>query len=293
MRFRSVLMIGILYVPLSLLHADPNSIPSLENWSQILHGSVESISEYAGSDEASLILKRTLAFNADNQLLTEKTYGKDGQITVEAHFSYSENKVLAEINGIASDGSLKWQYQYQYKNRLIQDEASYDGSGTLEWHDVYRYGDDGLLQEKTNFNASGAVNLQTTYQYDDKKRITTRTALYADGKLLKRVLIFYNEAGRVSREERYDPNGLYEQVAYQYNEGELLSEVKTTALDGSAKELIRKEYDANGNLSQESSIRPDNPMPSTTVYAYDEQGNLIRKQTSNKIIIKRTIVYRK
>jgi YD repeat-containing protein len=247
-----------------------------------LKGAVLGLREYSGADESALSLRRTVQFNEKGHPVSEKVFDSTGAVKTSTSFSYTPTGQILEITGSDPDGQVKWRYAYSYDDAgRLSKESSYDSKSAREWWDEYHYNDQSLLVEKLRFSATGKISLQDSYQYNEKKLLTLRTTLYADGKLLKRGAYFYDSRDLLAREDRYDANGLYEQVEYLYGADSLLVSIKNLGTDGTVHQTQQNIYDGAGRLVQEKVIFSSAPVSTTTVtYVYDARGNWTKRSES-------------
>lgn len=253
-----------------------------------LQGTPLQMDEYTGTDFTTLILSRKIFFY-DNTAMKEELYSPDGTVHTKIAYIYSEQGLLSEIRGTDAAGTPKWKYTYEYNEEgQLTTETSWNGLGQTEWVIYTDYTDNGLPAIQRTANPDGTVTLKKDFAYNESGRKTGETTTYGDGKLLKRVTFEHNPDGTVSREFRYDSNGLYETVVYRYENGQPAA-ISKYSTDGILKDTQHKYY-TDGNIIESVTENPDGTVTAREQFIWDINGNLFFKRDTTGITI-RDITY--
>lgn len=158
--------------------------------------------------------------------------------------------------------------QYDEMGRLLRIERDLDGDGTVEQVDRYGYDEQGRLIEVANAEST------ERYQLDGAGRVAVRERQVADSPLTSRVVITYDDKGRLLRE-----GSDLEDASYSYSAaGREVREVRvragekepyldtTTTSDAAGRPLLQLGYDPNGELRK--------------TWSYDDQGRELETQWS-------------
>ena len=196
---------------------------------------------------------------------------------------------MSEIRGTDAAGTPKWKYTYEYNEEgQLTTETSWNGLGQTEWVIYTDYTDNGLPAAQRTTNPDGTVTLKKDFTYNESRRKTGETTTYGDGKLLKRVTFEHNPDGTVSREFRYDSNGLYETVVYRYENSQPAT-ISKYSTDGILKDTQHKYY-TDGNIIESVTENPDGTVTAREQFIWYINGNLFFKRDTTGITI-RDITY--
>lgn len=144
--------------------------------------------------------------------------------------------------------STRHVFTYNQKGGL-QEEAAYDGEGTLKYRKLFAYG------------------------YDSDGRETAVVAASQDGAFNHAEFSIYDDRGNLSESVAYSGSGIYRnvfdvqgQIVYSawFNDGQLFSERKWS-------------YDNNGQLKELISYSPGGTVTGKSIKEYDDSGKLIRE----------------
>ncbi len=184
-----------------------------------------------------------------------QTISVDGGATEQrTTYGYDEMNRLAEV---WTDGGLEASYTYDGCGRLLT--TTY-GNGVVE---ETQYNQAGLPTSVVNEAADGTVLSQHayTYDYDGNQRTKTEGADVTE----------YEYDGRGQLVETTLPDGTVQRYGFDANGNRTSLEEETEA----GVETTEYEYDGNDRLTSEST------NGSETTYAYDDAGNLLRKENDN------------
>lgn len=182
-----------------------------------------------------------------------------GEVKRSIAYTYDNNNRLTKVtdeNGYRS-------YKYNNNNQVLTETIVKNGSNPAKGYIVYTYYDGGLLKTKKNYNYSGALS---SYILDDYA-----LSYYADGNIAS-----VNDGGKL-KEYTYDNAGRLtkeviggEATTYTYDaRGNRVGSVGSTG-------TTTYYYDKNNRLTEESAIT--NGKELSVEYAYDNNGNLLRKR---------------
>ena len=228
-------------------------------------------------------------------LLTQMTYGNGDTV------SYTYDTLGRKTQTQTSDGDL-YTYAYTGDGQLFR---MADGSGGL----VYNYSYDSLGRLiGSSVRDSSTVGLQTFHRYDDNNRLVSQTwalpgKTYQEG-------FTYDSYGRLAAKNVTLPNGTngtsaniglsYDSLSRLWETTSPVAEVvynfapamtgtgttgavsqmsvnPVTGLTGNnifSRLYYKYTYDENGNITQIQELAPNNAVIDTTVYTYDNQGQL-------------------
>lgn len=287
---RCLAALMLFFAPLMAQSADSLIVESITG---LVSGPVSQILEFYRDGRDVLTLKRSILFDRHGRAVAERNYGEDGELLGETRISYTRKGLVSAIHGTDSSDRVTWKYTYAYDeaNALIE-ESAFDSEGRLEGRLAYTRDRNGRVSRRTQYGAAGEVSLEDAFQYDERGLLVARVTLYSDGKLLKRVLRYYDASSRLTVEERYDANGLYEREDYAYDERGHLSHIKTFNAKNELKKRIKRSCGTDGRILEETVFDAGGRTRSRTEYQYDERGNWVSKHEVDSGFLFREYIYK-
>ena len=215
-------------------------------------------------------------------------------------YEYDQNKRLVKA---LYNGSLNNEYEYDDKGNLIK-HTSWLGKYPQFGYE-YAYDDQGrmirevVLRGNPDFNIL-ELSYTTEYTYDKDGNRTSRTWTYQNGSTT-RTDYTYDKDGNLIREKTgeiivveyvYDKRGKlleenYQDATVQYTydkDGNLIKKQRDEQVNTTSEYVNEYFYDENGRLIKETYQGYGNSVSqevkATTLYSYDQDGNLIKKDES-------------
>lgn len=188
----------------------------------------------------------------------EKTVDPRGNVTVKV---YDRAGMLVRVKDSEAAGSTVYDYDCAGRKTSV----NYPGGA----RETYTYLDNNLLDTLKNYSTGGAIPDDSySYTYDAAGNQLSKSEIV--GSVNKGITQFaYDELNRLSRVT--EPNG--KQTAYTYDgAGNRLTE---TVTENETAKLISYSYNEQNRLTQSESDK--NNTKETTVYKYDNNGNLLYK----------------
>lgn len=237
--------------------------------------------------------KHTIAYTADNKIVTETIYFENGDSTYTM-FNANGDVTYHVYNDLRKDGSL------------LRDETTntYDAAGNLT-QSVYtstegdtetttyandkvatftaKYADGSSYEKICNSNGDpvssksideyGNVDTQTAYQYDIKGNLTEKTWTYSDGTTEKNIF-YYNSKNFMTKSIFINTSGRKSITEYKLDDrGNALEEVETSS-NGTIT-TYQSEYDAKDRVTKQTTYNYDGTVD-VDEYTYDNRGNRIK-----------------
>lgn len=156
-----------------------------------------------------VVYKAINKYNENNQLIENKTYSEEGDLTgktinlynnegnlIESNqyyedklihkgkFNYNDN--IREINYYDEKGKLDLKQKNIYKNKKLIENRSYDSDGNLTFLTKYIYDHSGNETEMISYNSLGNINQKIVSKYNNDNLIIESTDLYNDNETTKK-----------------------------------------------------------------------------------------------------------
>lgn len=228
-----------------------------------------SLGDYKDAEE---LLARFTYVPVEGSFTSFSAEGKE-LLGYDHEFTYDENGRPVHY----CSGSNATSYIYDEKGNLLEERFT---NAHYTYLTAYAYDEHGN-RIRMSRGASGKVEYYEEYTYDENGNLLTEVHFYADSTDLhlpieptlrqqEAYAYAYDESGRVIREERtYKEN---KQVwEYLYDDAGLLLEDRYTV--GGKTVVTAHVYDEAGRILRSSSTKKQ------VDYTYDEQGNLIKKES--------------
>ena len=224
-----------------------------------------------------------------------------GAVSKDNTYTYDEAGNLTQANGTVT-GSGYWQQTFTYTEQgNTKEETFYNGDEVFYSIGYeYSYDDAGNLIQRSDWDLvqnrktcqydyiydEAGNNIETIAQYTnssptrhiyehDSKGNVTRQTTYVDEELTENITYTYDEAGRMTEEVHFSPDGA-EQIRnnwYYDDAGKLISQ--TTSYEGQTTDIHRYTYNEEGLLKKHS-YETFNVERWRKEYTYDENGRCIR-----------------
>ena len=268
--------------------AETRHISSIQYYNKTGKMQREDLYEYDSSGQGQVTAQIVYTYNDLGKLTNIKKeaggagYDKD----IESYFYMGENctqKIIFNENGSSSE-AYYWKY---YSNGTVKSETytrMLTPSSKIE--EVKEYDEASVLTRSTETSSEGYR--YTDYIYSEETALLEQEDTYfsltgkkADYELESTLQYFYNEAQRLIKTIRTDPDGtVIECTIYEYDEASNLISQKTySSADISDASLIlgiNTEYDALGEVI--FTAETDNQGAGQSVeYRYDALGNITRQ----------------
>lgn len=191
-----------------------------------------------------------------NEVISEFTYKADGTLSSITHHDYNEEGLLQSSTSWSLSDDGHYAYWYTDSTTSFQYDPAGNPIQTIIFsnnHDVTtnsEYDDSGNLLLTHNLQSG----IKREYRYDDAGNLTWVCGKDADGNILDAAEHFYDANGNQIRS-----------VDYWYSSGEIVY-----------ADVYVSEYDDQGHLISTKSEESDDDW---TVYTYDANWNLIRKES--------------
>ena len=184
---------------------------------------------------------------------------------------YTRNRLLINqsYSGINNDDKLIFKYEYDNKNRLIEENEIYDKTDFIKTRNFYNTKDS--IIATTSFYSILPNDLIFTYCYrNSENRMTHYKRVYNDGASI----FFYNlnknnkivQRHRIDFTNRDEYQKLKNSIYLKNNELLLIEE---------------KDYDDNGNLISEKKYNEKNKLIYKRLSKFDSFNNLIHVESSS------------
>lgn len=229
-------------------------------------------------------------YDALGNLLQKKTTYTGGEYLHK--YTYSGYKMMS------------YYYQnsgYVYAYKYIYDSA---GNRVQEWHldrngdwigkTTYTYNEQNLCLSKETINKENAQDMTPElaetryYTYDGEGRVLSdEHTCYYEGEVLEKYTIYYT----------YEQDGSYCEVTHSEGSDSGLNLVSTTYYDADGKVLkgerrtdeepesyttYEYRYNARGDVEYYHEYYAPNETEKVTLYEYDDQGHLLKKETTDQ-----------
>jgi hypothetical protein len=209
-------------------------------------------------------------YNKDGLVLETTTYNFKGDISVVEKFEYDKNnnRILYERKSMS--GAYKKTSEYDDEDKIIL-ESGYDGTAPFKTVFIYNsenkitqidYYSGDILDERRMYEYSGnkatvkvlhrGKDLKSTVKliYNNKGEILKETTFSLEGIELENRVLEYNEAGLISKEEKYREGELSYRYTYTYDSN---NELIVVSEDSKSKGKFDKKvysYDSKGRVAE-------------------------------------------
>ncbi|HNW99228.1 MAG TPA: hypothetical protein PKK00_12535 [Bacteroidales bacterium] len=209
--------------------------------------------EISYSKDGSVEQKCVNKYNTQGKVIEELLYNEDDEIDEKKTYEYNEKCDVLNSKLYYADGSFDiTNYLYDENNNLIE-KNTVDSDGELESKKVLTY-ENGKLSSEISTDAEGIVTNKLHIDYDEKGNETKIERYIAVDDKTTRTEIIYNEKDEKSEVLNYVNNKLVSKQLYELNEKEQLVKIEE-----------EEQYSA-----------------STTVFTYDERGNMTEQTETNE-----------
>jgi len=233
-----------------------------------LNGAIKSILEIDYSKTGKY--KAWLLFNPAGFIQEQTTYNPDG--TLIRRWSYTYNSLNQKLT----------RHCYVLKDSL---------SGILH----YTYNQNGKITKEKLVTPAGLPISDVEYQYDKNQNVVEKRFIDAHGKIIVQVKSNF-ESNKLIEELQLDSMAhQIGKIRYSYNKDGLNIEMTSYSPQDKMVKRTRYSYLANRQVGQTSLYNEHDELSSKIIYKYDNQGNMILKQTLNQpgeITEKRTFNYK-
>lgn len=171
-------------------------------------------------------------YNADSLLLTKTVYptADDTQYSsyskVTLTVEYNQN---GKYNGFVSSC-------YDANGKRVKD-IHYSSGGVLKKYTLIEYNLSGNVSKESNFSSYDRLSTYTEYKYTDGGLLQSKTQCDETGSVGIKDLFYYDEHGRISREETYIQKTLHSFTDYLYS-ADGTNRVKTVSTLVNEAEMI-------------------------------------------------------
>ncbi|MDP1726214.1 MAG: hypothetical protein Q8M15_05480 [Bacteroidota bacterium] len=186
----------------------------------------------------------TRSYNAQNKLVKNEHYNKNGQLEFRYEYDYYENGSKKETRLYNHKNKLKIKYTYEcdlkgeienkeVKARNYCSKKNVNADGTFveifEFKDeknrirktVYNYNKDSTLKQFERFDVKGNLIYKANYYFDDKQQVTFYDTFNRKGKKQNSYQYIYNDKGFVEKFITFNKkNKAVEETSYTYAYGE-------------------------------------------------------------------------
>ncbi len=234
-------------------------------------------------------------YEYDNEgRVVTKTFYSSGKYSYAWGYKYDADGNMTQSYGRDEYGNVTWRNEYEYDNFGNQIKyASYTDGGTLSYETDHLYDDHGNVIETSSYELNEDNFLEmiskSKYEYDgNDNQIRSISYYYPEGDSY----IFeqdYDDEGNVTETRNYGTDGMLSRTSrYTYDGNGNQISVKYYTEENNLLSERFYEYDSQGKQTKDVYIDyyvyPDdtynysNGDTSTTYYAYDSNGNLIRTE---------------
>jgi antitoxin component YwqK of YwqJK toxin-antitoxin module len=211
-----------------------------------------------------------LEINGEVTERTTRTFDEKGRVSTE-HRTYAEGGI--DIITYEYDGD-------NLIHRIVTDEDGEEGQ-----KEVREY-NDGKIQKEISYDLFGNIEDEKTYEYDDEGKLSAVTEISYRGDLPEKSISFFDEAGRMTTEKKYDSKDrLIARTIIQYNEQNhpVLFEEESTR----GKKITVLDYDESGNNTRQEETDGDGKRISLVERTFNENGH----PASAEVIIEPTLYH--
>lgn len=197
-------------------------------------------------------------YNVDGSLATEKALNKDGSVASEYGFSYFDNGRIAKevkVGGLVS-------YIYNEDGSYKYTSLPYDSDYRMSRHSVYD-----VNHNRVEYIRDITVDDRPSSSYKEERNYEYN----ANGLISKETYVRDNKDGRPVRTTVTD---------FEYNDAHLLVK-RTTTTNSQFDNINKREYDANGMVTESAYYDVDNKKFKTYVYTYYNYGKTKSKLYEN------------
>ena len=213
--------------------------------------------------------------------VSETDYSKNGKY--KAWLLFNPAGFIQEQTTYNPDGSLirKWNYAYNSVNQKLTRHC-YVLKDSLSGILHYIYNQNGKITDEKLVTPAGFPVSDVEYQYDKNQNLVEKRFIDAHGKIIVKVKNNF-ESNKLIEELQLDSIG--HQIAknrYSYNKDGLTIEMTSYSPQDNVVKRTRYSYLANRQVGQTSLYDEHNELSFKIVYEYDNQKNMILKQTLNR-----------
>lgn len=213
--------------------------------------------------------------------VTEIDYSKSGEY--KTYIIYNSFGYILQQTAFNPDGSLikKWIYTYDDNNKKTS-RACYVLKDSLSEILHYKYNNNNKITEEILLNDKAGLISKTLNKYDINQNLVETTVSTSKFKVQGKINYRYNKMNKLTEEIYYDSILHHTgKLIYAYNKDGLNSEISYKTLSGVLIKRIAYMYLSNKLPGEADQYDDKNKIISKTSYRYDENDNIILKQTNN------------
>ena len=226
--------------------------------------------------------------------ILEIDYSKTGKY--KAWLLFNPAGFIQEQTTYNPDGTLirRWSYTYNSLNQKLTRQC-YVLKDSLSGILHYTYNQNGKITKEKLVTPAGLPISDVEYQYDKNQNVVEKRFIDAHGKIIVQVKSNF-ESNKLIEELQLDSMAhQIGKIRYSYNKDGLNIEMTSYSPQDKMVKRTRYSYLANRQVGQTSLYNEHDELSSKIIYKYDNQGNMILKQTLNQpgeITEKRTFNYK-
>ncbi|MBR6507883.1 MAG: hypothetical protein IKT37_09835 [Clostridia bacterium] len=219
--------------------------------------------------------------------LRDYRYDQNGLLTGfdRDEYTYDENNRLVEAKTVNSEGEVIYLIKLQwYDNGLLARTEYYNSSDKENEpgraQEYYYDGNGRIIRMDSHLN--GVFKSVAQYEHGDDGRKEKETVTYRNGETEVCTYKYNGIGGRISEIETVNTDGAVYVEYFEYTEKGLLSADYQVNENGGEIFRYGYEYDENGHIRVQTHTDATYSQEeySTTVYTTDENGNIIRQETT-------------
>ncbi len=209
-------------------------------------------------------------YDSFRRRIREIDYYSSGAVFSTTEYEYDDGGFRSREKQFDHKGQLTRTIDYTYNQRGEKAGASwYDGQGVLQ--SAYEYGGNGQIAKESDYE-EGNLERYSLYEYDEQEKLTRKNRFDPDGTLRGYATYQYGPEGNLAVESEFSGEGRLS-VVTEYNSEGRTSKRTNYDSDGNLESYWEHEYDETGKNIKSSWYQADGSLKQYTVYEYDDQGN--------------------
>ncbi len=220
-------------------------------------------------------------------LSKEYSYYADGLLEKYTVFTYKENSAeLIKEELYNNLDELIQTISYKFSNELVSMKESYNSEGIIKSYRIYTYNDMNLIESESRFDEQDSIQSASKYEYNNAGNRIKWSIHDGTGALLAYNTYLYQDNANI-RIDFFNPSGKlkkYSTIEYDANNNKIK---ESFYLPNKKLQNYTMYFYKNNLLITESSFEIPEKHTHSVSYEYDQNGNIIRINYSdkNKIIV--------
>ena len=174
------------------------------------------------------VLFKEVSYDAEKRTIKSSTYGPvdlealppgaelKGDLSSQLVTRVNKSGEIIHVISMSSSGEREWERRFAYRKGKLLRSAQLGADGVPQLISNYEYTDKGQISRESAFSKEDSLVHTIDFRYDDAGELILKTFTSNVHKRANSNRLYYDEAGRVSRDEIIENQRFIEAVNYTY-----------------------------------------------------------------------------